>query len=184
MTPQEVGEVKRLVGSLLQNFDRVAGQQIVIAATNHHHMLDPAIWRRFDVTLRLDNPAEAEIAGIVANIIPKGSLSASAINSVAVLARGMTGSDIAGIAKRALQDSFLFPEEPFVRRITLSILTILRGPGGPDEGLASKKDLVIAIRKRTDNKLPVRQIASLVGCSSTYAHAVISTWESKRYDDQ
>ena len=79
---QEVGEVKRLVGSLLQNFDRVQGKQIVIAATNHHHLLDPAIWRRFDVTLRLDNPAEAKIAGIVASIVPKGSLSKSAVDAV------------------------------------------------------------------------------------------------------
>ena len=41
--PQEVGEVKRLVGSLLQNLDRVHGRQVIIAATNHHHMLDLAI---------------------------------------------------------------------------------------------------------------------------------------------
>ena len=181
---QEVGEIKRLMGSLLQNFDRVAGQQIVIAATNHHHMLDTAIWRRFDVTLRLDNPAESEIAGIVANIIPEGSLSKSEIDAVAVLARGMTGSDITGIAKRALQDSFLFPEEPFVKLITLGILTIVNGPGRPAGGLTSKKDLIVAIRKLTDDKLPARQIASLVDCSSTYAHTVISNWESNRHDDQ
>ena len=181
---QEVGEVKRLVGSLLQNFDRVQGRQIVIAATNHHHMLDPAIWRRFDVTLHLDHPSEAEIAGIVSKIVPNGSLSEHLIKAVAVLARGMTGSDVAGIAKRALQDSFLFPEESFARRIALGILTRSHVPGEPEDNVASKKDFVIAIRKRAGDAVPVRQIAALVGCSPTYAHAVISAWESNRYDDQ
>ena len=181
---QEVGEVKRLVGSLLQNFDRVQGQQIVIAATNHHHLLDPAIWRRFDVTLRLDNPAEAQIAGIVASVVPKGSLSKSAVEAVAALCRGMSGSDITGIVKRALQDSFLFPGEPFAKLITLGVLARLNGPGGSDDRLVSKKELVIAIRKRTGGDLAIRQIAGLVGCSPTHAHQVITAWESNRYDDQ
>ena len=175
---QEVGEVKRLVGSLLQNLDRVQGQQIVIAATNHHHMLDPAIWRRFDVTLRLDHPSEVVIAGIISSIVPKGSLSEDSIKAMAVLARGMTGSDIAGIAKRALQDSFLFPEQPFTKRIALGILTTFDGPGEPNDHLTSKKDFIIAIRKRTGADLSVRQIAGLVGCSAAYAHSVVSAWEA------
>ena len=181
---QEVGEVKRLVGSLLQNFDRVQGQQIIIAATNHHHMLDPAIWRRFDVTLRLDNPSEAQIAGIVASIVPKGSLSKIEVDAVAVLSRGMSGSDVTSIVKRALQDSFLFPCDPFAKRLILGVLASLNGPGGLNDRPASKKELVIAIRKRMGGDLPIRQIAGLVGCSPTYAHEVIAAWESNRYDDQ
>ena len=181
---QEVGEVKRLVGSLLQNFDHVQGKQIVIAATNHHHLLDPAIWRRFDVTLRLDDPDEAQLAGIVAGVVPKGSLSKSAVDAVAVLSRGMSGSDMTGVVKRALQDSFLFPCDPFARHLTLGVLGKLNGPSGPDYRLMSKKELIIAVRKRTGVDLAIRQIAGLVACSPTYAHEVITAWESRRHDDQ
>ena len=60
--PQEIGEMKRLVSSLLQNLDRVRGRLVVIAATNHSHLLDEALWRRFDVILHFPMP-DAEQAG-------------------------------------------------------------------------------------------------------------------------
>ena len=181
---QEVGEVKRLVGSLLQNFDRVQGQQLVIAATNHHHMLDPAVWRRFDVVLRLDTPTEHQIVGIIANVSPEGQLSKEAIYSIAVLCRGMSGADMVAIVKRAIQDMFLFPREPFVRLLTLGVLAGLNGLGWTGDRPVSKKEQLIAIRKHTGGDLAVRQIAELIGCNPTYAHGVIKTWESKCHDNQ
>ena len=41
----ELGELKRIVVSLLQNIDMLDKQTILLAATNHQHLLDPAIWR-------------------------------------------------------------------------------------------------------------------------------------------
>lgn len=52
----ELGELKRVVTTLLQNFDNMPGNVFLIAATNHEHLLDPAIWRRFNVTVTLDLP--------------------------------------------------------------------------------------------------------------------------------
>ncbi len=52
----ELGELKRVVTTLLQNFDNMPGNVFLIAATNHEHLLDPAIWRRFNVTITLDLP--------------------------------------------------------------------------------------------------------------------------------
>ena len=43
----ELGELKRVVTTLLQNFDNLPSNVILIAATIHEHLLDPAIWRRF-----------------------------------------------------------------------------------------------------------------------------------------
>lgn len=43
----ELGELKRVVNSLIQNIDTLNNDSILIAATNHHELLDPAIWRRF-----------------------------------------------------------------------------------------------------------------------------------------
>lgn len=57
----ELGELKRVVNSLIQNIDNLGGNTILIAATNHHELLDPAIWRRFSKVLRLDKPNEEEI---------------------------------------------------------------------------------------------------------------------------
>lgn len=45
----EVGEMSRIVINLLQNIDMFSTISFLIAATNHGHILDTAIWRRFTV---------------------------------------------------------------------------------------------------------------------------------------
>jgi SpoVK/Ycf46/Vps4 family AAA+-type ATPase len=52
----ELGELKRVVTSLLQNFDSLPSNVLLIAATNHEHLLDPAVWRRFNLTVTLGYP--------------------------------------------------------------------------------------------------------------------------------
>lgn len=44
----EIGELKRLVTVLLQQLDEWPSSGLLIAATNHSDLLDPAIWRRFE----------------------------------------------------------------------------------------------------------------------------------------
>ena len=44
----DVGELKRLVTVLLQEVDDWPSTSLLIAATNHGDLLDPAVWRRFD----------------------------------------------------------------------------------------------------------------------------------------
>ena len=57
----ELGELKRVVNSLLQNIDGFNNDSILIAATNHHELLDPAIWRRFSTIAALEKPLWDEI---------------------------------------------------------------------------------------------------------------------------
>lgn len=52
----ELGELKRVVNSLIQNIDAFSEDSILIAATNHSQLLDDAIWRRFSKVLKLDLP--------------------------------------------------------------------------------------------------------------------------------
>ncbi|EDN7994972.1 AAA family ATPase, partial [Listeria monocytogenes] len=52
----ELGELKRVVNSLLQNMDNFNEDSILIAATNHEKLLDEAVWRRFDKIIKLDLP--------------------------------------------------------------------------------------------------------------------------------
>jgi len=56
----EHGEIKRVVNNFLQMLDTFEGNSIIIAATNHQHILDPAIWRRFDEIVYFDLPSEKE----------------------------------------------------------------------------------------------------------------------------
>jgi len=52
----DVGELKRLVTVLLQSIDQWPSQSLLIAATNHGELLDPAVWRRFDISLEFPLP--------------------------------------------------------------------------------------------------------------------------------
>lgn len=52
----ELGELKRVVTTLLQNMDAMPSNVFLVAATNHHHLLDPAIWRRFNSSILLELP--------------------------------------------------------------------------------------------------------------------------------
>lgn len=54
--PQEHGEIKRIVNNFMQMLDNYNGDSIIIAATNHQHLLDAAIWRRFNEVLLFDLP--------------------------------------------------------------------------------------------------------------------------------
>ena len=67
----ELGELKRVVNSLIQNIDNLSGDTILIAATNHHELLDPAIWRRFSKILFLEKPNEEEIVSLIKIILEK-----------------------------------------------------------------------------------------------------------------
>lgn len=55
--PYEHGEIKRVVNNFMQMLDAFNGKSLLIAATNHQYLLDPAMWRRFDDILFYDIPS-------------------------------------------------------------------------------------------------------------------------------
>ena len=64
----EVGEIKRAVVTLLQHLDRLLAMNIPLAfigATNHEHLLDSAVWRRFSLHLRFDLPSQLQRESII-----------------------------------------------------------------------------------------------------------------------
>ncbi|MEZ8094035.1 AAA family ATPase [Photobacterium swingsii] len=60
----DVGELKRLVTVMLQELEDWPGNGLLIAATNHPELVDPALWRRFDleITFQLPSPELVEVA--------------------------------------------------------------------------------------------------------------------------
>jgi len=65
----EVGELKRVVNSLLQNIDDFNENNILIAATNHETLLDPAVWRRFTTVIEVPTPSKEEILLLLKNFL-------------------------------------------------------------------------------------------------------------------
>jgi SpoVK/Ycf46/Vps4 family AAA+-type ATPase len=63
--PSEHGEIKRVITAFLQMLDSFRGASLVIAATNHEQLLDPALWRRFDEVLEFPRPTLAQARGLL-----------------------------------------------------------------------------------------------------------------------
>ena len=52
----DVGELKRLVTVILQEVDEWPATGLLLAATNHPDLIDPALWRRFDLMITFKAP--------------------------------------------------------------------------------------------------------------------------------
>jgi SpoVK/Ycf46/Vps4 family AAA+-type ATPase len=112
----EIGELKRLVTVLLQEIDDWPPTGLLLAATNHPDLLDPAVWRRFEALVRFQNPTrpqiEQQIDGLLETQINNHGLWSKILSYVF---NGKSFSDVerqinlirksSAIAGRSLQDS-------------------------------------------------------------------------------
>jgi len=106
----ELGELKRVVNSLLQNIDDFSQEGILIAATNHAKMLDTAVWRRFQTIIELPPPGAKEIRHFIAQfpkISDDSSISDSQWKSIIKAMEGLSYSDIKDIVQNMLKKSIL-----------------------------------------------------------------------------
>ena len=69
----EIGELKRLVAVLLQEIDEWPPTGLLLAATNHAQLLDPAVWRRFDVVVEFALPDRESLEVLVRPQLQLGS---------------------------------------------------------------------------------------------------------------
>jgi SpoVK/Ycf46/Vps4 family AAA+-type ATPase len=58
----DVGELKRVVTVMLQEIESWPDDSLLMAATNHPELVDPALWRRFDAVIRFPHPSHDSIS--------------------------------------------------------------------------------------------------------------------------
>lgn len=73
----DVGELKRLVTVLLQEVDDWPSTSLLVAATNHGELLDPAVWRRFDDVLTFRVPCAEERLAVLSDLFGDDAASLS-----------------------------------------------------------------------------------------------------------
>ena len=62
---QDHGEMRRVVNTILQLFDFVSQDTIIIAATNQLQMIDEALIRRFDLSIKMDLPNSEQVHALI-----------------------------------------------------------------------------------------------------------------------
>lgn len=109
---QEIGEIKRVVNTLLQNMDTRKQNGFTIGITNHPKLLDPAVWRRFDIQIEIPNPNREVLQQIIKNKLKPIRLKSSQIKFLSWLIDNGTGADAEVLtrwikkAKIVIADSF------------------------------------------------------------------------------
>jgi SpoVK/Ycf46/Vps4 family AAA+-type ATPase len=107
----ELGELKRVVNSLLQNIDQFTNNNILIAATNHHKLLDNAVWRRFSEVVYIGTPNEEnieELLKIFFKEFPNDFLKDKRKTSIVIdLLKEKSPSDIKTLCSNAIKRCFI-----------------------------------------------------------------------------
>lgn len=97
---QELGEIKRVVSSLLMMTDSLPSYTIVVGASNHAELLDRAVWRRFQIRLELPMPGINEIQLFLKNFERKYNMSFQ--TDLSKLATKLNGNNFGDIENYAL----------------------------------------------------------------------------------
>ena len=164
----ELGELKRVVNSLLQNIDSLEGKIPVVAATNHDHLLDSAVWRRFDYKVRIPFPGEIERFQIFERFLFPIVQEKNQIELLSVLTEGFSGSDIFTLSNRILTKKILGKAPEITERIIFDLyIEFLRSGIRTNENNNSetRKETIRQLYRAYPRRFPQRRLASIFGCS-------------------
>jgi SpoVK/Ycf46/Vps4 family AAA+-type ATPase len=154
---QEVGELKRLVTVLLQEIDDWPEGGLLVAASNHQELLDPAVWRRFDTHIELGLPDSAAVGQAIQLFLDNApALSSAWSAALAELLHGQSFSDIERLLKSVRRQAILNDcslEELLPRLVRQYI---------EGQSKSTKKDIAV---KLTAAGLSQRTINDLTGLS-------------------
>ena len=172
---QELGELKRVVNSFLQNLDTLGKQSIVIAATNHETLLDSAVWRRFSYRLELTLPSQ-ELRQEMWNVfLSPLSFPTKDITLLVDLSDGYSGSDIYEVCLRLRRKKIISQKNPELKDAFSILRNIAVGDVEKQRFISGLKDLdeinmAKFLRDRDPKLYSMTAIASLFGVSKATAH--------------
>lgn len=160
----DVGELKRLVTVLLQSIDEWPSTSLLVAATNHPDILDPAVWRRFDLVLDLDAPAPE----LVKRFLIKTGVGEGLADRFSVLLAGRSFSALERIVQAAKKEEIL-SSRPFESALVSAVLQGLEGDHGD-----AQKDLLV-LHYHLDG-YSNRKIAGVVGISHPTVSKILKSF--------
>ena len=168
---RELGELKRVVISLLQNIDAMGPEHVLIAATNHEHLLDPAIWRRFAHKFKLDYPGpedrEILLSQFFGNFVEKRDLPV-----LALLTEGISGGELLEMSREAIRGALLSSSPQIDLGGFLSSIGLSRPNGLAWHKLDSAGRLA-ALHEAGHGGITQAELARLVGKNQTYVSRVL-----------
>ncbi|MFC9240889.1 AAA family ATPase [Streptomyces decoyicus] len=151
----EVGELKRLVTVLLQEIDDWPASSLLLAATNHGDLLDPAVWRRFDLVVDFPLPGPSELLEALSQY--SGNVSQEVLQFLVRTLKGASFADAERMVMSARRRAALNDE-----RLLDSLLRL-----GQDRlrGMDQANRLQIAVDLVQHGEISQRRASELTGVS-------------------
>ena len=103
----EVGEMRRILNSFLQMIEQDGSRSLVLAASNHPELLDPALFRRFDDILQYELPDQAQIEKVLRTRLAHKAANEIDWRNLAMLAGGLSHAEITRAANEVLKDALM-----------------------------------------------------------------------------
>jgi len=172
--PHEVGEIKRVVNSILQNLDLRKGRGITLAITNHDQLLDPAVWRRFEARILIPPPSLAARRVVARKFFAPVPFDETAEALVAWATEGMTGADIEMLARGVKRHLALVSDSSLLDALRHCVVTNSSGGSYPHFTTLLQPNLQLArtLSAQVDLHLTQRDLARLFQSSQ----AQVSRW--------
>ncbi|MFU6377848.1 anti-phage ATPase IteA [Metapseudomonas otitidis] len=169
---RDVGELQRVVIALLQNIDAITENTVVIAATNHDRLLDPAVWRRFSFRVPMPIPDTALRRQLWTQFLLPYTTAGIDLDHLASISAGITGANIEQVCldtKRAtvLAGAKEISELELIRRLGLN-LAITSGIL-----LSTVEAEIYWLREWSPKHFSLRALAKLYGLSTRHIGKVI-----------
>jgi hypothetical protein len=152
----DIGELKRLVTVMLQEVDQWPDSGLLLAATNHPELVDPALWRRFDLVLKFEAPDPAAIAMAIERFLGDDLKVFSPW--LDVLAAGMQGQSLSDVERsiNTLRRGHILQTAPAEKLISGAI-------GQRQESLSKAERLQLAIELAKAGQYTHVQISQMTG---------------------
>lgn len=168
--PQEVGEVKRVVNTLLQNLDSRSESGFTIGITNHELLLDPAIWRRFDIQIEIPSPSRGVLNNLITQFIKPLKLEESEIKFLVWCCEGASGADVRSLVDWIKKSSVIDKTKtldfvPLLRRFAL--LNSGRIPASKKKLLAHGGENLAQELLKTPHHFKQKDLSELLGMTQS-----------------
>lgn len=124
---QDHGEMKRVVNTILQLFDYLPQNSMIIAATNQREMVDDALLRRFDLSVKFTLPTKKQIEELIILTLKNGQFvfdNKTKVDEIINLSKGLSYYSIQKTLITAIKRSIFNQVEklkPLTPKISTSV---------------------------------------------------------------
>ena len=177
----ELGELKRVVNSFMQNLDSLGPQGIILAATNHDELLDRAVWRRFTYRLELVHPDSALRRKLWEQFLPSVPKRKKDLAALVDLSDGFSGADIHEVCLRLERKQITEKSDATLAGAFTALRNIGIGEGETRRATLSAlremspRQVARALRERDERLYSAEILGRLLGVSKATAHRWATT---------